>query len=72
MNEIRVGPVADGTYRYQIGAHVSAASYHNSASAWHDARRPQTINELGELTPDTIAEGLSGATVTRNWPPFLS
>lgn len=72
MHEIKVGPTGDGTYRYQIAGYLSAASYHNSASAWHDARRPQTLNDAHQLTPDVVAEGLSNRLVHRNWPPFLS
>ena len=52
--EIRVGPVdtPNGvSYVYRIGNRISEY-YHNAASAWQDARRPQRVNASGYLEPD--------------------
>lgn len=52
--EIHVGPVDSpvGTvYVYRIGRKVSEHTYANAPSAWHDASRPQHVNEAGHLEP---------------------
>lgn len=50
---IEVGPADDGTYRYLIAGHLSQHPYHNAASAWFDARRPQRVTSEGFLVPDS-------------------
>ncbi len=49
---IKVGPDGFGGYRYLIAGRLSAATYYNAASAWFDARRPQTVNGDGLLEPE--------------------
>jgi hypothetical protein len=50
-----VGPMPDNSYAYgfsnEFGWVVSEHRYHNAESAKHDARRPQRINEDGNLEP---------------------
>lgn len=51
---IKVGPVETplGTsYFYRIGDRLSESGYANTASARHDARKPQGVNERGRLQP---------------------
>lgn len=50
---IEVGPDGSGSYRYRIGGYLSKHPYHNSASAWFDARRVQVVTDDGFLVPDT-------------------
>jgi hypothetical protein len=38
-------------YRYKIGSHLSAATYADADSAWHDARRPQLLRTDGRVEP---------------------
>lgn len=53
-SKIRVGPLSGSeSYVYRIGNRISEAKYHNAASAWADARRPQRVNANGRLEPDT-------------------
>jgi hypothetical protein len=51
--KIEVGPTDDGTYRYRIADKLSQHPYHNAASAWFDARRPQRVTDDGFLVPDS-------------------
>ncbi len=53
-SKIKVGPLSGSeSYVYRIGNRISEAKYHNAASAWADARRPQRVNTNGRLEPDT-------------------
>jgi hypothetical protein len=47
---ITAGPGEPG-YRYKIGSHLSAATYADADSAWHDARRPQLLRADGRVEP---------------------
>jgi hypothetical protein len=50
---IKVGPLPgpSESYAYRIGRHESLHKYHNAASAWADARRPQIVREDGKVEP---------------------
>lgn len=53
---VKVGPVdtLNGTvYMYSVGGHLSAYTYHNAVSAWHDARKPQAFVKGGEYIVPT-------------------
>ncbi len=54
--KIKVGPLPSGSYVYRIGNRLSESKYANSASAWHDARRPQRVNANGNLEPDVESD----------------
>ncbi len=56
FSDIKVGPDNGGSYRYKIGPYFSAEKYHNSVSAWFDARRPQRITFAHLLVPDLVTE----------------
>lgn len=52
--DVFVGPIdtVNGpTFVYRVGGYRSEATYTNSASAWHDARRPQRVNRDDRLVP---------------------
>ena len=55
-----VGPADDGRYYYRIAGKLSQHGYHNSASAWYDARRPQRVTAEDRLVPDS------------NWSPQVN
>ena len=44
---VKVGPLTDGTYGYEINGNYSRDQYANRASALHDANRPQTWTPQG-------------------------